>query len=89
MFNNIRYAHIINPKTGYPATGLSSVTVFGPSAEFANGLSTSIMVLGKEAGFELLKQFPEYRSVIVNDKGKIFVTPNLRKAGIRSGRLRQ
>ncbi len=42
-----RYAHIINPAIGYLATGLISVTITGPSAEFFNAMSTSIMVLGK------------------------------------------
>jgi len=58
-----RYAHIINPKTGWPSSvGLVSVTVSGPSAEFANFLSTSIMVLGKKKGRKLVKRFPEYKS---------------------------
>ncbi|MXN89669.1 FAD:protein FMN transferase [Flavobacterium sp. Sd200] len=77
MFNGKRYAHIINPKTGYPASGLCSVTIFGTSAEMANGLSTSIMVLGKDEGLKLLKQFPDLRCIMVTDKGKIFSTDNI------------
>lgn len=66
--NGIRYSHIINPKTGYPATGLISVTVIGPSAEFANALSTSIMVMGKKEGLKLLKKYPNYKGILIEDK---------------------
>lgn len=66
--NGIRYSHIINPKTGYPATGLVSVTVIGPSAEFANALSTSIMVMGKKEGLKLLKKYPNYKGILIEDK---------------------
>lgn len=66
--NGKRYAHIIDPRTGWPATGLTSVTVSGPSAEFANFLSTSIMVLGHKKGRKLLKKFPCYKTVIVKDR---------------------
>lgn len=78
-FNGTRYAHIINPKTGYPATGLCSATVFGPSAETANGLSTSIMVLGKVEGLKLIKQFPGYQCLLISDKGEVFTSPNFDK----------
>ncbi|RYG50062.1 MAG: FAD:protein FMN transferase [Chitinophagaceae bacterium] len=78
MFNGKRYAHIINPATGYPATGLTSVTVFGPSAEMANGFSTSVMVLGQKAGLELIRQYPAYQCVLVTDAGKIISSPNFR-----------
>jgi thiamine biosynthesis lipoprotein len=63
-----RYSHIINPKTGWPSTGLTSVTVSGSSAEFANFLSTSIMVLGNQHGKELIKKFPDYKAIIVKDR---------------------
>lgn len=79
VFNNKRYAHIINPKTGYPATGLTSVTIFGPSAEMANGLSTSIMVLGKKAGLKLLKYYPEMSYIIISDKNRVFSSFRLTK----------
>jgi len=77
VFNGKRYAHIINPKTGYPATGLTSVTVFGTSAEMANGLSTSIMVIGKKAGLALLKNYPEMSCILVADNGKLSTSGNL------------
>lgn len=69
--DGVRYSHIINPKTGMPAVGLTSVTVYGPSAEFANALSTSVMVLGKKEGRRLLKKHPAYRFLLIEDSGKI------------------
>lgn len=66
-----RYSHIINPKTGYPSTGLTSVTISGPSAEFANALSTSIMVIGVKKGIELVKRFPDYSYVLLTDGGQV------------------
>ncbi|WP_028298161.1 FAD:protein FMN transferase [Olivibacter sitiensis] len=77
VFNGIRYSHIINPATGYPATGLCSVTVFGPSAEVANGFSTSIMVLGKDKGMALMEQYPDYKCILITDDGTVFSTPNI------------
>lgn len=73
-----RYSHIINPATGYPATGLCSVTVFGPNAETANGLSTSLMVLGKTAGLNLLNQFRDYSCIMITDNGKVVKSKNFR-----------
>lgn len=75
-FDGTRYSHIINPSTGYPATGLCSVTVFGPSAEVANGFSTSLMVLGKEKGLLLLQQYPAYSCMMITDVGEVIVSEN-------------
>ncbi|TDP03280.1 FAD:protein FMN transferase [Flavobacterium sp. 245] len=76
VFNGKRYSHIINPATGYPATGLCSVTVFGPNAETANGLSTSLMVLGQKEGLILLEKHSEYSCLMITDKGKVIKSKN-------------
>lgn len=76
VFNGKRYSHIINPATGYPVTGLCSVTVFGPNAETANGLSTSLMVLGQKEGLLLLQKFPKYSCVMITDNGKVIKSKN-------------
>ncbi|MCD9576743.1 FAD:protein FMN transferase [Flavobacterium soyae] len=78
VFNGKRYSHIINPATGYPATGLCSVTVFGPDAETANGLSTSMMVLGQTEGLLLLQKFPNYSCVMITDNGKVIKSRNFK-----------
>jgi thiamine biosynthesis lipoprotein len=77
IFHGKRYSHIINPVTGYPATGLSSVTIFGPSAERANGFSTSMMVLGKSAAIRFINQFPDYNYILITDHGQILSSPVL------------
>lgn len=74
-----RYSHIMNPKTGIPASGLTSVTVLGPEAEAANGFSTSIMVLGTEAGLKLLENYPDYACLIITEEGDIITSKNYKK----------
>jgi thiamine biosynthesis lipoprotein len=78
VFNGKRYSHIINPATGYPATGLCSVTIFGPNAETANGLSTSLMVLGQTEGLLLLKKYPDYSCIMITDNGKVVKSDNFK-----------
>jgi thiamine biosynthesis lipoprotein len=84
VFNGKRYSHIINPATGYPVTGLCSVTVFGPNAETANGLSTSLMVLGKKAGLELLNKYPNYSCLMITDDGKVVKSKNFKIKKLRT-----
>lgn len=83
VFNGKRYSHIINPATGYPATGLCSVTVLGPNAEMANGFSTSAMVLGKKEAIKLLHQFPDYSFILITDSGKMIQSKNFPKRQLK------
>ena len=78
MIGGKRYAHIIDPRTGWPAAGISSVTVFAENAEMANGLSTAIVVLGKDAGLKMMEQFPLVRVIIIDDNGKVFHSKNIK-----------
>jgi thiamine biosynthesis lipoprotein len=77
-FNNIRYTHIINPKTGYPASGIISATVFAPKAELADALATSIFVMGTNVGIDLINQLPNIECIIVSEKGKITTSKNIK-----------
>jgi len=77
IFNDVRYSHIINPKTGYPATGVISVSVFAPSAELADALATSVFVMGVEAGVNRINQLPQVECIIIDEKGKIYKSKNI------------
>jgi thiamine biosynthesis lipoprotein len=71
VFNGIRYSHIIDPRTGYPAKGVVSVSVFAKQTEIADALATGIFVLGVEVGLDLVNQLKGIECIIVDDKGKI------------------
>lgn len=71
VFNGIRYSHIIDTRTGYPATGVASVSVFAKQTEIADALATGIFVLGVEVGLDLVNQLKGIECIIVDDKGKI------------------
>jgi thiamine biosynthesis lipoprotein len=77
IFNGKRYTHIIDPRTGYPATGIISVTVFAPKAELADALATSVFVMGKEAGLDRINQLPKVECIIIDEKGNITKSNNI------------
>jgi thiamine biosynthesis lipoprotein len=43
-----RYCHILDPRTGWPAPGLASVTVISDRCLVAGSLSTAAMLKGKK-----------------------------------------
>lgn len=61
-----RYHHIMNPKTGEPTTGIISATIIGPDATMTDGLSTTVFVLGPQAGMKLIESLPDYEAVIID-----------------------
>ena len=71
MFNGIRYSHIIDPRTGYPATGIVSVSVFAKQTEIADAMATGIFVMGVEVGLDLVNQIKGIECIIVDNQGKI------------------
>ncbi len=76
-FNGKRYTHIIDPRTGYPSTGIISVTVFAPIAELADALATSVFVMGKETGIDRINQLPKIECIIIDNKGNITKSKNI------------
>ncbi|MCC7381048.1 MAG: FAD:protein FMN transferase [Deltaproteobacteria bacterium] len=76
--DGVRYHHIIDPATGYPARRCRSVTIVAPRAEDADALSTSVFVLGAERGLALIRRLPGVEAVIVTGDGKVVVSDGLK-----------
>ena len=77
VFDGVHYCHIIDPRTGYPARGLASVTVFAPKGELADALATGIFVMGREAGMNLVEQLKGVDCVMVDNEGKIYTSKGI------------
>lgn len=77
-FNGTRYSHIIDPRTGYPSSGIISVTVFAPKAELADALATSVFVMGEKAGLDRINQLPQIECIIIDDQGNISKSQNIK-----------
>lgn len=76
-FNNILYSHIIDPRTGYPATGVLSVTIFTKTAELADALATSIFVMGKDTGLDFVNQLNGVECIIIDINNTIITSKNI------------
>lgn len=63
-----RIHHIINPSTGYPADECISVTVIAERCIDADALSTTVFVVGPEAGKALLDEYGYQGLIISADK---------------------
>lgn len=75
------YHHIIDLSTGYPAdSGLSSVTIVSEDGTLADGLSTSLFIMGLDkAGDHWRKNAEAYDAVLVGDDGSIWITEGIKE----------
>ncbi len=78
--DGVRYHHIIDPRTGRPATGCMSATVVGPEAAVADALATAMCVLGPERGLEVIETFARTEALLVGLDGEVHVSSGLESA---------
>lgn len=71
-----RYHHLLDPRTGYPVSGLSQVTVVGPGLVEVNGVSAAVMVLGPSAGRQLVEE-AQLAAILFDDAGIAWTAPAL------------
>lgn len=77
MADGRRYHHIIDPRTGYPATASRAVSVLAPDALTAEGL-TKILFIGGAPGSAALARHPGSEAVIVTSDNQVWSSPGLR-----------
>jgi len=72
-----KYSHTIDPKTGFPVSGIKSVTILCPNAELADAMATPITVLGVDAGLGLINQMKQIACIIIDDDNNIYTSNNI------------
>jgi thiamine biosynthesis lipoprotein len=75
--DGVRYHHILDARTGWPARGLSSVTAIAATAFRAGRFATAAFLLGAEAGFALLEDSPGVEGTLITDAGAILATTGM------------
>ena len=75
--NGVRYAHIIDPRTGRQPTEIASVTLVYQNNGQYGVASSGFIVLGLEKGLAALQQFPGVEAVFITTAGKTILSPGL------------
>ena len=78
IVDGVRFHHILDPRTGYPARECQSVTVVAPTAEEADVLATAIFVLGPADGLKLVSSRAGTEVFVIDRDGKFSMTPGFR-----------
>ena len=73
------YHHILNPKTGFPAeTNIKQVTIVTDVSQKADGLSTSVLLLGVQKGIQLVESLEGVEAILITKDHYIYFTEGLR-----------
>lgn len=70
-----RYHHIIDPRSGYPAEGFSSVTILHHDAATADAAATALLVAGPEQWREVAKKMGLSQVMVITPRGEISMSP--------------
>lgn len=77
LIDDKRYSHTIDPKTGFPVTGIKSVTIIAENAEIADALATPVTVMGIAVGMDFINQLKTIGCIIIDDNDKTYFSKNI------------
>lgn len=77
--DGVTYHHIIDPRTGYPAdSGLTSVTIVSSDGTLADGLSTSLFIMGRDEAIRFWQSHKEdFDIILVETDGTVTISNGL------------
>lgn len=76
--DGVRYHHILDPRTGYPANnGLISVSVISENGALADFLSTALFVAGKEEALQQMER-EDFQLILVDDEMNVYISSSLK-----------
>ncbi|MEI6189850.1 MAG: FAD:protein FMN transferase [Chitinophagia bacterium] len=78
MIGGKKYSHTINPRTGLPVSGIKSVTIISTNAEIADAMATPVMIMGIEAGLDMINQIKDIEAIVIDDNNKLYASNNIK-----------
>lgn len=74
--DGVRYHHILDPATGYPARGVAGVTVVAQQGEWADAYATAAFLLGMDEGYQFLVD-RGVEALLISNTGEVRMTPGM------------
>lgn len=75
--DGVRYHHIIDTRTGYPARLCRSVTLLARDATTTDGLTKGVFILGPDQGMGLIERIRGVEGIIIDAQGKMHLSSGL------------
>ena len=77
--NGIRYHHLIDPLTGYPADkGIISATIISSTSINCDALSNTTYILGVDKSIKLIESMNDVDAIFITSDKKVYVTNGLK-----------
>ena len=67
-------SNTIDPKNGFVVSDITSVSIMGPTAEFADAMATPVMAIGINAGLYLVNQLNQIGCVVIDDQNRVYTS---------------
>lgn len=75
----VRYNHILDPRTGMPVEGVTSVTVIHSNGAVADAAATALVVAGPEDWYRIAKKMGIKYVMLVDDAGVVYMNPAMQR----------
>ncbi|MCU7907177.1 MAG: FAD:protein FMN transferase [Candidatus Thiodiazotropha sp. (ex Epidulcina cf. delphinae)] len=76
-YDGIRYAHILDPRSGYPVEHVASATAISHEGALADAAATALSVAGPGAWEKTAARMGLTQVMLVDEKGRVYLTPEM------------